>query len=158
MDQAPRTRAPLQLSMERCRKRLSRAVHGTIIAGRCPAGSLAALLDIPPHELLGVLLQHGVDLVEEIVNVFADLLDAVADLGVSLRPRAFVELFVLAGLARLRLAASVAGSHPHPPPTVVRETYLDDAQIGARSARAAPRLLRRLGARRGHPLAGGDGL
>src|SRR2546430_7227480 len=136
MDQDPRTRAPLQLSMERCRKRLSRAVHGTIIAGTCPAGSLAALLDIPPHELLGVLLQHGVDLVEEIVDILADLLDPVADLGVRLRPRAFVDLFVLAGLARLRLAASVAGSHPRPPPTVVRETYLDPVTISWRSLRS----------------------
>src|SRR3954468_19590947 len=132
--------------MERCRKRLSRAGHGTIIAGTAGRGSLTALLDVPPHELLGVLLQHGVDLVEEIVDVLADLLNPVADLRVRLGPGALVELFVLAGLARLRLAASVAGSHPRPPPTVVRETYLDAVPIGARSARAAPRLLRRLGA------------
>src|SRR2546421_5949751 len=122
--------------MERCRKRLSRAGHGTIIAGTAPRRSLTALLDVPPHELLGVLLKHGVDLVEQIVNVFADLLDAVADLGVRLGPRALVDLFVLAGLARLRLAASVAGSHPRPPPTVVRETYLDRPTITSRSLRS----------------------
>src|SRR3954453_15001338 len=125
MDQDPQPRTPLHAwngtMQEKTIPRRARDDH----RGYGRPGSLTALLDVPPHELLGVLFEHGVDLVEEIVDVLADLLNPVADLRVRLGPGALVKLFVLAGLARLRLAASVAGSHPRPPPTVVRETYLD---------------------------------
>ncbi len=49
--------------------------------------SLAALLDVGTHEVLGVLLEHVVDLVEQIVGVLSELLatfltgTAVADRG-----------------------------------------------------------------------------
>src|SRR4051812_14941420 len=39
-------------------------------------GLLAALLDVGPHEVLGVLLEHVVDLVEDGVHVLAELLTA----------------------------------------------------------------------------------
>src|SRR5262249_28529080 len=52
--------------------------HDTINEWSCrprpDAGSLAALLDVAPDELLGILLQHGVDLVEQVVDIFSDLL------------------------------------------------------------------------------------
>src|SRR3990172_2809944 len=46
---------------------------------------LAAALDVALHELLGVLLQHAVDLVYQLVDVFLDLLAALARLGHWLR-------------------------------------------------------------------------
>src|SRR5256885_4481699 len=54
--------------VDRCWKRLSRARAREDQRGRMSAeGLLAALLDVPADELLGVLLQHGVDLVEQVV-------------------------------------------------------------------------------------------
>ena len=45
---------------------------------------LAALLDVPADELLRVLLEHRVDLVQEVVDVLGELLVALGDLGVRL--------------------------------------------------------------------------
>src|SRR3712207_8146332 len=45
---------------------------------------LAALLHISTNELLGVLLEHRVDLVQQIVDVLGQLLDALGDLRVGL--------------------------------------------------------------------------
>src|SRR4029079_17241681 len=48
---------------------------GPTTAAAPPGGRLlAALLDVVPDELLGVLLEHRVDLVEEVVELFLDLL------------------------------------------------------------------------------------
>src|SRR5436305_7736521 len=136
MDQDPPTRTPLQVCcplVDRCWKRLSRARAREDQRGRMSAeGLLAALLDIPPHELLGVLLQHGVDLVEQIVDILADLLMPLGDLRVRLRGGPVVDLLVPAGLAGLRLTAGVAGSHPCLLENVVRKTYLAGTTISWR--------------------------
>src|SRR5215217_886111 len=86
---------------------------GSLPAGPAP-GLLAALLDVPPHELLGVLLKYGVDLIEQVVDVLGDLLVPLGDLRARLGRRALVEFLVPTGLAGLRLTASVTGSHPLP--------------------------------------------
>src|SRR5262245_8382745 len=43
-------------------------------AGTADPRSFAALLDVRLDELLGVLLQHGVDLVEDVVHLLLELL------------------------------------------------------------------------------------
>src|SRR5207248_3847447 len=124
MDQDPPTRASLQVCCARWNRgrRLTRESGRRIIAGTCPDGGsltppgrapglLAALLDVPADELLRVLLQYRVDLVQQVVDVLGDLLLPLGDLGVRLGRGALVELLVAAGLACLRLTASVAGSH-----------------------------------------------
>ncbi|GIH09620.1 hypothetical protein Rhe02_76870 [Rhizocola hellebori] len=45
---------------------------------------MPAFLDIPPDKFFGVFLEYGVDLVEEVIDVFADLLDPLGDLGIDL--------------------------------------------------------------------------
>src|SRR5262249_55723696 len=57
--------------------RADRSGRGTRREGR----SLAALLDVGLHELLGVLLQHGVDLVQDLVHLVGELLALVGRLG-----------------------------------------------------------------------------
>src|SRR5690606_10327238 len=74
-------------------------------------GLLSALLDIPPHELLGVLLQDGVDLIQQVVDVLGQLLVPLGYLRIGLGSRRLFDLLVPAGLARLGLAAGVAGCH-----------------------------------------------
>src|SRR5215467_956980 len=74
--------------------------------------SLTALLDIGPDELLGVLLQHLVDLVEDRVNVVGQLLLALLDFPAGLLG---VFLGLLATPGGLPLAAGVLGSHTEPP-------------------------------------------
>src|SRR5690606_10684407 len=83
----------------------------------------AALLHVPPDELLGVLLQHGVDLVEDVVDLLGDLLDAFADLRVDLRGLRVLDLGVPARAAGLRLTSGVAGSHAFLLHHVVAQTY-----------------------------------
>src|SRR5207249_7406616 len=56
---------------------------------------LAAPLDVALDELLGVLLEDVVNLVEQLVDVFLDLLALLGDLGVGVRAVA-----ALCGLAR----------------------------------------------------------
>src|SRR5262249_37512225 len=50
---------------------------------RPPRRSLPALLDVGLYELLGVLLQHGVDLVEDLVHLLLELLALVGGLGLA---------------------------------------------------------------------------
>src|SRR6266511_4132599 len=83
MDQEPPTRAPLQVccptgtvrekTIPRTRTRRSSGPTSR-------TGSLPALLYVPPYELLGVLFQDGIDLVKQVVDVFADLLVSLGDL------------------------------------------------------------------------------
>src|SRR6266487_2134565 len=74
--------------------------------------SLPALLDVRADELLGVLLQHFVDLVEDRVNVLGELLvpllDILAGLGVCL-------LDLVGPPGCLLLTAGVLGRHTVPP-------------------------------------------
>src|SRR5512142_478717 len=72
---------------------------------------LAALLDVAADELLGILLEHRVDLVEKIVDVLRQLLVTLGDLRVHLRSRGLVVFGVPAGPPRLRLSTGVAGCH-----------------------------------------------
>src|SRR4051812_24607219 len=74
--------------------------------------SLTALLDIAADELLGVLLQDGVDLVQQVVDVLGDLRVALGHLRVGLDGDV-LDLFRAAAL--LRLAAGVSGCHGCPP-------------------------------------------
>src|SRR5262249_8308936 len=83
----------------------------------CRARSLAALLDVRPHEVLSVLFHHVVDLIEQIVGLFGQLLATLLAGGGSAR-----EVVVLAastatlGLLlshRCLLQLSSAGSPPH---------------------------------------------
>src|SRR5438874_9669164 len=113
MVQTPPTRAPLQVCCPTgAWERLSRARAREDQRGRMSAeGLLAALLDVSADELLGVLFQYRVDLVEQVVDILADLLMPLGDLRVRLGRRSCVDFLVLAGLAGLRLAAGVAGSH-----------------------------------------------
>src|SRR5436305_1782454 len=64
-------------------------------------GSLPAFLDVPPHELFRVLFQHGVDLVEQVVDVLAQLLVTLGHLRVGFGGRRLVDLLVAAGLTGL---------------------------------------------------------
>src|SRR2546423_14098858 len=109
MDQAPPTRASLRSALhERWKKtnpRVRPMDHRGSRVRRQRRPSLSALLDVAPDELLGVLLQHRVDLVEQVVDVLADLLVPLGDLRVGLGGRPGLDLLVAAGLARLRLAA-----------------------------------------------------
>src|ERR1051326_933877 len=96
-------------------RRLRRRMTGPAPAGSlADARSLAALLDVPADELLGVLLQHRVDLVEQVVDVLGDLLLTLGDGRID-RGRRVVDLVVAPGFARLRLASGVTGSHQVPP-------------------------------------------
>src|SRR5262249_4795830 len=45
---------------------------------------LAALLHVSADEFFGVLLEHGVDLVKQVVDILAQLLDPLGDLRVDL--------------------------------------------------------------------------
>src|SRR4051794_38447334 len=65
---------------------------------------LAALLDIAPDELLRVLLEHGIDLVQQIVDIFGQLFVPLGSLGARFGCRCLIDLFVASGLARLRLS------------------------------------------------------
>ena len=62
-----------------------------------PGYLLAALLHVSPHELLGVLLEDGVDLVEQVVDFLVQLLVSFGCLGVHLGRRRLVDLLVPAG-------------------------------------------------------------
>src|SRR5688572_15923133 len=80
----------------------------------CQLCSLTAFLHITADELLGVLLQDGVDLVEQVVHVVGDLGVPLGDLRVGLGGDV-LDLFVALALAGLRLTASVTGCHRCPP-------------------------------------------
>src|SRR5688572_14084548 len=82
----------------------SRAVAGARGARGPLRRSLAALLDVPAPELLGVLVQ-------EVVDVFAQLLVALGDLRIRFRRRRLVDLVAPAGLARLGLPTAVTRRH-----------------------------------------------
>src|SRR5579871_4337345 len=69
---------------------------------------LAALLDVRAHELLGVLLEHLVDLVEDRVDVVGELLVPLLDL---LGGRGLVLLGLLGTPRRLPLAPGVLRRH-----------------------------------------------
>src|SRR5690349_3469747 len=79
-----------------------------------PLALLAALLDVTSHELLGVLLQHGVDLVEQVVDVLGDLGVPLGNLRVGLGGDV-LDLLVALALAGLRLTAGVSRCHGCPP-------------------------------------------
>jgi hypothetical protein len=70
---------------------------------------LAALLHIGPDELLGVLLEHLVDLVQNRVDVVSELVLALLDVLGPLR-RAVLLLLAAAG-SRLTLSAGVLCRH-----------------------------------------------
>src|SRR5215467_7958810 len=73
-----------------------------------PTASLAALLDVRADELLGVLLEHLVDLVEDRVHVIGELLVPLLDLLGGGR----LVLFGLLGAPRrLPLATGVLRRH-----------------------------------------------
>ena len=87
-----------------------------------PPGLLPALLHVVAHELLGVVLEHLVDLVEQVVELGLDLLAALADAGRRLldRPRSRSRsvgwsfffcscsaIVVQPSVLRLRLAAQI---------------------------------------------------
>src|SRR5436853_134783 len=59
---------------------------------------LAAALDVALDEFLGVLFEDVVDLVQQLVDVFLDLLALLGDLGAGARP-----VTAFGGLARPRL-------------------------------------------------------
>src|ERR1700749_2436080 len=82
--------------------------RGPYPGGRSPGRILAALLDVRADELLGVLLQHLVDLVEDGVHVVGELLVPLLDfLGT-----ASLGLFGLFGAPRgLPLTACVLRCH-----------------------------------------------
>jgi hypothetical protein len=44
----------------------------------------APFLDISAHELFGILFEDGVDLVEKVVDILADLLHPLGNLGIDL--------------------------------------------------------------------------
>src|SRR6202790_2513926 len=73
------------------------------------AGSLAALLDVGPDELLGVLVEDLVDLVEEVVELRLDLVGA---LGIGRRD--LLDGLVLAGGRRPFLLFTFCHGHPSP--------------------------------------------
>src|SRR3984957_10595509 len=85
---------------------IGRAPGGT--GGRPPGGLLAALLDVRADELLGVLLEHLVDLVEYRVHVVGELLVPLLDL---LGGRGLVFLGLLGTPRRLPLATGVLRCH-----------------------------------------------
>src|SRR6266568_1318253 len=77
-------------------------------AGRAARASLAALLDVRPDELLGVLLKHLVDLVEDRIHVVSELVLSLPDLlGILWRA---VRL-LLGAPGRLPLASGVLCRH-----------------------------------------------
>jgi hypothetical protein len=61
--------------------------------------SLTAFLHVTTHKFLGVFLEDGVDLVQQVVDILGDLLVALGDLGVGLG--CLVDLFVPAGTSGL---------------------------------------------------------
>src|SRR5450759_3789491 len=74
---------------------------------------LAALLHVRAHELLGVLLQHVVDLVQERVHVITELVVPLLDrVGCRVLGRRGIDLFVLA-LVALLAATGVFHRHPY---------------------------------------------
>src|SRR6266516_3692547 len=75
---------------------------------------MPTLLDVGPDELLGVLLQHLVDLVQDRVHVVGQLLLALLDLLARLRAAL---LGVLATPGSLPLAAGVLCRHAVKPPS-----------------------------------------
>src|SRR6266700_5239 len=77
-------------------------------AGRAARASLAALLDVRADELLGVLLKHLVDLVEDRVHVVGELLMPLLDL---LGRGGLVLLGLLSAPRRLPLAPGVLRCH-----------------------------------------------
>jgi hypothetical protein len=78
----------------------------------CAKRLLAALLDVGPDELLGVLLEHVVDLVEDGVDVLGQLLVALTDLGGRVGLRVLCLFGPSGGLA---LPAGVVRCHAVPP-------------------------------------------
>src|SRR4051794_16004393 len=62
---------------------------------------LATLLDVAADELLGVLLEHRVDLVQQVVDVFGQFSLALSRFGTRLGGRRLVDLLVAAGPAGL---------------------------------------------------------
>src|SRR5215468_7961972 len=73
-----------------------------------PTASLAALLDVRTDELLGVLLEHLIDLVEDRVHVVGQLLVPLLDL---IGRRGLVFLGLLGAPRRLPLASGVLRCH-----------------------------------------------
>jgi len=57
--------------------------HGTPPAPRADARLLAAALDVALHELLGVFLEDIVDLVQQVIQLFLDLLALLGQVGAS---------------------------------------------------------------------------
>src|ERR1700684_1116634 len=88
--------------------RCTRLVEATLLPRWPPRErgltSLAALLHVRPDELLGVLLEHLVDLVQDRVDVVGQLVLALLDVLGSLRRSV---LLLLAAPGRLTLAAGV---------------------------------------------------
>ncbi|HZM77416.1 MAG TPA: hypothetical protein VFC19_16910 [Candidatus Limnocylindrales bacterium] len=76
--------------------------------------SFPPFLDISAHELFGVLFENGVDLVEEVVDVLADLLHPLGNLGVDLGGN-LVDVFLAPLATGLRLS-TVLRSHLLCPP------------------------------------------
>src|SRR5690242_9793326 len=52
-----------------------------VFSGTYGSGLLAALLDVPSHELFGVLFEHVVDVVEQGVDVVRELFVALLEVG-----------------------------------------------------------------------------
>src|SRR6202042_295702 len=80
--------------------------HPGPAASRVP--SVAALFHVGPYDILGVLLEHLVDLVENRVHVVGELLLPLLDVARCLRLRL---LGLLAALRGLSLTASVLRRH-----------------------------------------------
>src|SRR6202050_525068 len=92
--------------------RCTRLVEATLLPRWPPRErgltSFAALLHVRPDELLGVLLEHLVDLVQDRVDVVGELVLALLDVLGSLRRGV---LFLLAAPLNLTLAAGVLCRH-----------------------------------------------
>src|SRR5712692_9248768 len=88
------------------------ATDPTATARPAESGRLAALLHVRPDELLGVLLEHLVDLVEYRVDVIGQLLTALLALLGALLERLLL-LLLLATPCGMPLASGVLGRHPN---------------------------------------------
>src|SRR5262245_65106879 len=108
------------------------------LSARC-GRSLATLLNEATHELLGILLEHLVDLVQNRVDVVIEALLALGDLVGRL---GLGRLFPLALLARSLLLLSAVSGHAAPPSRVrsrQSRPYKGDATLRPSLAVAKPR-------------------